>query len=320
MSFATREVAAEEAPIRLDRWLRRHWPGLTQAAIEKFCRTGQVRVDGQRAEAGTRLGPGQTVHLPPLPAPAPAPLRQTVTLDARAERDLLARVLYRDETLLAIDKPAGLAVQGGKGIARHLDAMLDHLRFGAAERPRLVHRLDRETSGVLLLARGAAAAARLAALFRGRDVEKTYWAVVIGRPDPREGRVTRPLIRTAGRTRLAEPDETEAVSAVSEYLVRESAGRRLAWLELHPLTGRTHQLRVHCAAMGAPILGDAAYGAMAMAGFPAGLHLHARRLVLPHPAGGRIEIEAGLPPHLRETFARLGFTAPAPLPARHLPR
>ncbi len=319
MSAELRAVAPADGELRLDRWLRRQFPGLGQGAIEKFCRTGQVRVDGRRASPATRLSPGQSVRVPPIEA-APPPARQTVALDPHEQKELLARLLYRDEWLLALDKPAGLAVQGGKGIARHLDAMLDHLRLGAEERPRLVHRLDRETSGVLLLARGAAAAARLAALFRGREVEKTYWALVIGRPEGQEGRIRLPLAREGGRSRVAGPEEPLAAGAVTEWRLLEAAGRRLSWLELRPLTGRTHQLRVHCAALGTPILGDALYGAAPMEGFASGLHLHARRLALPHPQGGRLAVEAGLPPHLRESFHRLGFTAPPAVPARHAPR
>ncbi|MGC8469210.1 MAG: RluA family pseudouridine synthase [Acetobacteraceae bacterium] len=323
MSAELRAVAPADGEVRLDRWLRRHFPGLGQGAIEKFCRTGQVRVDGRRASPATRLSPGQSVRVPPIAA-APRPARQTVALDPHEQKELRARVLYRDEWLLALDKPAGLAVQGGKGITRHLDAMLDHLldpaRPGAEERLRLVHRLDRETSGVLLLARSAAAAARLAALFRGREVEKTYWALVIGRPEGTAGRIRLALAREGGRSRLAEPGEPLAAAALTEWRLVEAAGRRLAWLELRPLTGRTHQLRVHCAALGTPILGDALYGAAPMEGFGPGLHLHARRLVLPHPQGGRLAVEAGLPPHLRESFHRLGFTAPPPAPARHAQR
>ncbi len=315
-------VTADEAEIRLDRWFRRHFPGLPQSAIQKLCRTGQVRVDGHRAEPAMRLAPGQAVRVPPLAAP-PAP-KPRAEIDPLVAKDTRALVLYRDDQLIVLNKPPGLPVQGGPGITRHLDGLLDALRFGAADRPRLVHRLDRDTSGVLVLARTPGSAAKLAAAFRGRGVEKTYWAVVTRRPIPPEGRIDLPLKRVGGargeRTAPAEPDEEDAARAITDFRTLDHAGK-LAWLELHPLTGRTHQLRVHCVAIGAPILGDVKYaqpdqnGAFAatVSGLSEDLHLHARRLRLPHPAGGMLEVEADLPAHMRETFRTLGFAAP---PAR----
>jgi 23S rRNA pseudouridine955/2504/2580 synthase len=320
---ATVAVSADEADIRLDRWFRRHFPGLPQSMIQRLCRTGQVRVDGHRAEASTRLVAGQAVRVPPLPAsPAPASRPEVAPVVAR---ELQERLLYCDEQVIALDKPYGVPVQGGPGITKHLDAWLDALRFGG-ERPRLVHRLDRDTSGVLLLARTAGTAAKLAALFRGRDIQKVYWAIVARRPIPPEGRVELPLRRVGGargeRTAVAEPRDEAAARAVTEYRTLDHAGK-LAWLELRPLTGRTHQLRVHCVAIGAPILGDVKYaqpdqnGAFGatVAGLPEALHLHARRLVLPHPAGGILEVEADLPEHMKETFRTLGFAAPRASPA-----
>jgi 23S rRNA pseudouridine955/2504/2580 synthase len=315
-------VTEDEAEIRLDRWFRRHFPGLPQSAIQKLCRTGQVRVDGRRAAPATRLAPGQAVRVPPL-APLPPPPSAPPAIDPLVAKDTRALVLYHDEQVIALNKPPGLPVQGGPGITRHLDGLLDALRFDAADRPRLVHRLDRDTSGVLVLARTPGSAARLAAAFRGRDVEKTYWAVVARRPVPPEGRIDLPLKRVGGargeRTAPAEPGE-DAARAVTEFRTLDHAGK-LAWLELRPVTGRTHQLRVHCVAIGAPILGDVTYarpdqnGAFAatVSGLSDALHLHARRLRLPHPAGGVLEVEADLPAHMRETFRTLGFAAP---PAR----
>jgi len=227
-----------------------------------------------------------------------------------------------------LNKPPGLPVQGGPGITRHLDGMLDALRFEATDRPRLVHRLDRDTSGVLLLARSAGTAAKLAASFRGRDVEKTYWAVVAGRPVPVEGRIDMPLIRIGGprgeRTMPAQRDDKEAARAVTDYLTLDHAARKLAWLELKPITGRTHQLRVHCVAIRAPILGDVKYAepdqnnafSATVEGLSTDLHLHARALRLPHPAGGVLLVEADLPPHMAETFRTLGFHAPPARPPR----
>ncbi len=318
-------VTDDEAEIRLDRWFRRHFPGLPQSAIQKLCRTGQVRVDGHRVEAATRLAPGQSVRIPPLPRAQPAPAKPRDEVDPQVAKSLREIVLHRDEHVLVLNKPHGLPVQGGPGITRHLDGLLDALRFGAADRPRLVHRLDRDTSGVLVLARTAGVAAKLAASFRGRDVEKTYWAVVTRRPVPPEGRIDLPLKRVGGargeRTAPAAPEEAEAARALTDFRTLDHAGK-LAWLELWPLTGRTHQLRVHCVAIGAPILGDVKYaepdqnGAFAatVAGLSDALHLHARRLRLPHPAGGLLEVEAEIPAHMRDTFRILGFSAPATRP------
>jgi len=318
-----RLVSQDEADIRLDRWFRRHFPRLPQGAIQKLCRTGQVRVDGRRVDAATRLSPGQSVRIPPLSA-APAP-KPAASVDPDIARELLEVVIHRDDHLLVLNKPHGMPVQGGPGITRHLDGLLDALRFGAPDRPRLVHRLDRDTSGVLLLARTPGTAAKLAAAFRTRAVEKTYWAVVAGRPIPPEGRIDLPLRRIGGprgeRTEIADRTDPDAARAVTDYRTRDHAGQKLAWLELSPLTGRTHQLRVHCVALGAPILGDVKYArpdqnnafSATIAGLSTDLHLHARALRLPHPAGGTLLVEADLPPHIAQTFRTLGFHAP---PAR----
>jgi 23S rRNA pseudouridine955/2504/2580 synthase len=318
MTVQTRMVATEEGDTRLDRWFRRHFPALTQGALQKMLRTGQVRVDGKRAETSTRLAAGQEIRIPPLPAgPAPVRARAPTQVDARERKALEAMVIHRDAELLVLDKPHGLPVQGGPGIARHLDGMLDALRFDAADRPRLVHRLDKDTSGVLVLARSVAAAAKLAAAFRGRDVEKTYWAVTVGEPTPPAGRIDLPLVRQGGprgeRRAAAEPGDKDAARAVTDFRTLDAVRRRAAWLELAPITGRTHQLRVHCAeALGCPILGDGKYGGAGahLEGLPGQLHLHARALRLPHPAGGVLEIAAPLPRHMKETFAFFGFEAP----------
>jgi 23S rRNA pseudouridine955/2504/2580 synthase len=328
MSIEHRTVTEDEADTRLDRWFRRHFPRLTQGALQKMLRTGQVRVNGERVEAGTRLAPGQAVRVPPLPAgPAPSGDRQArrPAVDEGAARDLAARIIHRDDSLLVLDKPHGLPVQGGPGIRQSVDTMLDALRFGAAERPRLVHRLDRDTSGVLVLARSAAVAARLAAAFRGREVEKVYWALVVGRPEALEGRIDLALAKLGGprgeRTRAVD-DPAEGTRAITDFRTLDGAKQRASWLELRPLTGRTHQLRVHCAeALGCPVLGDGKYGGAAahLEGLPNKLHLHARALALPHPAGGTLEVAAPLPPHMRESFAFFGFEAPRTPKARRLP-
>ena len=318
MSFETRIVAEDEGDLRLDRYLRRHHPGLAQGAIQKFCRTGQIRIDGKKAEASARLAAGQEIRVPKLDA-APKPrekTRQVIALGAHETRDLAARILYRDADVMVLDKPSGLATQGGKGIATHLDGMLDALQFEAAERPRLVHRLDRDTSGVLVLARNAHAAAKLAAAFRGRDIQKLYWALVAGRPIPLEGQIDLPLARIntthGARTGPAARGDEGAAKALTDYATHDYAGNKFSWLDLSPLTGRTHQLRAHCAALGTPILGDHAYadGRATAIGFEDRLHLHARRLTLPHPRGGTLTVEADLPPHMKASFKNLGFSIP----------
>src|SRR5271166_2699715 len=324
MSSQSQIVTDDEADIRLDRWFRRHFSGLQQSLIQKLCRTGQIRVDGARVETAARLAPGQVVRIPPMDTQAePKPVSRVDLDDAK---NLQRAVIYQDDQILAINKPYGLPVQGGPGISRHLDGMLDALRYGSEHRPRLVHRLDRDTTGVLLLARTPGTAGKLAALFRGRDIEKTYWAVVAGRPVPVEGRIDLPLKRVGGargeRTAPADRDDPDGARAITDYQTLDHAAQRLAWLELKPLTGRTHQLRVHCVAIRAPILGDEKYEepdqnrafAALIEGLSSDLHLHARRLVLPHPAGGTLTVEAALPPHMKGTFKMLGFHAPAPQP------
>lgn len=317
----TRTITDDEADIRLDRWFRRHFPGVQQSAIQKACRLGQIRVDGKKVETGLRLAPGQSVRVPPMPSGPPPKIELARGPDPLLRRELEQMLMYRDEHLFVLDKPHGLAVQGGPGIAKHLDGMLEGLRDEGGPRPRLVHRLDRDTSGVMVLARTPGVAAKLAAAFRGRDVHKTYWAVVAGRPVPVEGRIDLPLLKYAGargeRSVPATRDDDEAQRAVTDYTTVDNAGQKLAWLELNPVTGRTHQLRVHCVALGAPIVGDRKYhepdqnGAFSaiVDGLSDKLHLHARALDIPHPAGGRLVVEAGLPPHMRETFKTLGFEA-----------
>jgi 23S rRNA pseudouridine955/2504/2580 synthase len=242
----------------------------------------------------------------------PAAKPQIVAPRAADERFLQRLVLHRDDDVIVIDKPAGLAVQGGTGTTRHLDGLLDGLRFGAAERPRLVHRLDKDTSGVLVLARSARSAAKLAAAFRGKDVRKIYWAATVGAPKPRQGKVDQKIAKLPGAQgeRMVADDE-EGERALTYYRTIAHAGDRFAWLALEPVTGRTHQLRVHCAVLGTPILGDGKYGGSAA--HPAGvpeprkLHLHARAIALPHPRGGILTAIAPLPPHLRATWKFFGF-------------
>jgi 23S rRNA pseudouridine955/2504/2580 synthase len=311
----TFEVAAEERDLRLDRWFRRHFPALAHGHLQKLLRTGQVRLDGKRVRADARLAAGQKIRVPPFGEPSPrgTPPRETPSEKAareEAEAELRGRIIYQDDRLIAINKPAGLAVQGGTKVVRHVDALLDGLRMGAPERPRLVHRLDRDTSGVLLLARDPATAARLTSDFRRKAVRKIYWALVKGVPKIEQGRIDAPLAKKPSEQgeRVAEDIET-GKRAVTYYRVVERAGRRVAWLALLPVTGRTHQLRVHCVLMGTPIVGDVKYGGREalLEGFARQPHLHAREVVLNHPAGRELSIVAPLPPHMAAAWNFLGF-------------
>ncbi|AQS87410.1 ribosomal RNA large subunit 23S rRNA pseudouridine synthase C [Neoasaia chiangmaiensis NBRC 101099] len=315
MSVQTRIVSEDEADLRLDRWFRRHFPNVTQGALQKLCRTGQVRVDGKRVTGASRLVPAQTVRIPPLPDASAVAKEGPPPLDPMLAREIERMVIYRDDKVIVLNKPSGLATQGGPGIIKHVDMMLEGLQGDSEHRPRLVHRIDRDTSGILLLARTPGVAAKLAAAFRGRDVHKTYWAVVVGRPTPASGVIDQPLAKLgAGNGALviaAERDDEDAAHARTEYETLDGAGRKISWLGLSPLTGRTHQLRVHCESLGTPILGDPRYGGKLAhpEGFTDRLHLHARALDIPHPDGGRLMVAAPLPPHMRDTFKDLGFVA-----------
>jgi 23S rRNA pseudouridine955/2504/2580 synthase len=319
-----RAVGPEDAELRLDRWFKRHFPGLGHGRLEKLLRTGQIRIDGKRARAGDRLETGQSIRVPPLEEwaggpPRPIPPAQPREGDVAALREA---VLYRDDDVIVINKPAGLAVQGGTGTVHHLDGLLDALRFDAAERPRLVHRLDKDTSGVLLLARNAAAAAALATAFRSKTARKVYWAIVVGLPLPRQGRIDMALAKIPGRGGEKMAPEDDGKSAVTYYSVIENAGDKASFVALLPVTGRTHQLRAHCLALGTPILGDGKYGGAGsqIAGAPNVrlLHLHARSIALPHPRGGVLSATAPLPPHVLTTWRFFGFPEKIPDPFAEL--
>ncbi len=311
---ATLEIAPEDGDQRLDRWFRRHYPALGHGRLEKLLRTGQIRVNGKRARAGTRLAPGDRVRVPPLPDRNESQERRpTPPLDEADAAMVRAAVIYRDADMIALDKPPGLPVQGGSRVARHLDGLLGALRFDAAEAPRLVHRLDRDTSGVLLLARHAAAARELTALFRGRELRKLYWALVVGVPKPAQGRIDAPLAKRqvgAGERVVAAAEGGRR--AITDYALIETAGRRLSWLALMPRTGRTHQLRAHTAQVFShPVVGDGKYGGETAfpAGFEPRLHLHARALELPRKRGAPLVLTAPLPPHMTAAWRFLGFDA-----------
>lgn len=307
----TLSVEPGDDGVRLDRWLRRRWPHLGQIQIHKLARSGQLRVDGARVRADTRLVGGAQVRVPPM-SEAPAKARGA----ALSPRDIaLARslVLFEDDLVLVLNKPAGLAVQGGTGTSRHIDGLLGAWGAGLA-RPRLVHRLDRDTSGVLVLGRTPAAAAALAGSFAKRLARKTYWAIVHGLPSPEEGTIELPLAKVGiGDRELVTavgPDDSRGAPATSEFFTIATSAAGAAWLALSPLTGRNHQLRAHLLAIGHPIVGDPKYNTPSSKVFAGALklQLHARRLAIPHPAGrGMLDIEAPLGPEITAGFSRFGF-------------
>jgi len=311
----TIQVTDEEADQRLDRWFKRRFPALSHGRLEKLLRTGQVRVDGGRVKANSRLEAGQSVRVPPLDAPSEAPRRAKASADVSEHdlKDLRASILHQDDWLIAINKPAGLATQGGTGLTHHLDAMLDGLkRHPDDERPRLVHRLDKDTSGVLLLARTARAAKVLAEAFRRHETRKVYWALAVGTPKPRAGTIRAALNKEGGaKGERMIWDEKDGKPAITDYQVIDDAAGTVSWLWMEPRTGRTHQLRAHALILGTPILGDGKYGGQAA--FVSGaeverrMHLHARILSMPHPAGGTLTVEAPLPAHMTEAFRYFGF-------------
>ena len=311
-----RRVVRDEDGMRLDRWFRVHFPQVTFAYLNKLARTGQLRVEGKRVKPNARLEAGQEIRVPPLafearPADAPSTEAKPLTKDERKLFDSM--ILHEDKDIYVLNKPAGLAVQGGTKTHRHIDGLLIGLGAELGERPRLVHRLDRETSGVLVIAKRRAVAASLGKLFATRTVRKIYWAGVKGVPKPAQGKIDIALIKAAGpdgdRVRVAEADEEEAQRAVTHYSVIDKAPPVMAWMSLKPSTGRQHQLRAHMAHIGHPILGDDKYGGHEdlPAAIPNRLHLHARRIVFPHPRGGTVDVTAPLPPHMRETWALFGF-------------
>jgi 23S rRNA pseudouridine955/2504/2580 synthase len=303
-------VGAAEDGIRLDRWLRRRWPTLGQTQIHKLARGGQLRVDGARVKADSRLAAGSLVRVPPLPEGPPSRERETIS-DRDAEF-ALGLVLFEDDEVLILDKPAGLAVQGGTKTLHHIDRLLGAWGEGAS-RPRLTHRLDRDTSGVLILGKSPDAAARLSGAFARRRARKIYWALVEGNPNPGEGTIELPLAKVGvdDRERMVpvDPKDPNGKPAVTEYATISRAGPRAAWLALQPQTGRTHQLRAHLLAIGHPILGDPKYNTPASveASGRLKLQLHARRLIIPHPTGGLIDVTAPPSPEMEEGFARFGF-------------
>ncbi len=306
-------VSADEAGMRVDRFLEAKFPGLSFSHIQRVIRKGELRVDGKRVDGKDRLAAGQSVRIPPLRLEArPA---HDDSSDAKTRAFLKSITLYEDDDVLVLDKPMGLAVQGGSGMTRHVDGMLESLRDAHDQRPRLVHRLDRDTSGCLLVAKTRFAASALAKTFRSRAARKIYWAVVAGVPKPKQGRISTFLAKEEREDeslmRIARHGEEGASHAVTYYAVVDTAAQQLAFVSLKPVTGRTHQLRAHMAHIGHPIIGDQKYFKKENWELPGGiqnrLHLLARRIAVPHPRGGIVDVTAPLPPHMQQSFNLLGF-------------
>ena len=305
-------VTPDDDGIRLDRWFKRNLPQIGFGTVSKWARTGQIRVDGSRAKPDDRLATGQVLRVPPGGEQDRRKPRERRELSEEEIAEAQAMVIEQDEAAIVLNKPPGLATQGGTKTARHVDGLLD--AFAPQEdqpRPRLVHRLDKDTSGVLLTARTPGSAAFFSRRFSGRSARKVYWALVVGVPEVREGTIDAPLAKQPGTGgEKMHVDMEDGARAVTRYRVVDKAGKSAAWLELEPLTGRTHQLRVHCEAIGHPIVGDGKYGgkdAFLTGSVSRKMHLHARRLVIDHPGGGKIDVTAELPTHFAETMAQLGF-------------
>ncbi len=318
----TIRVANADAGLRLDRWFKAHFPDIGFGFLQKLLRSGQVRVDSKRVEASHRLEAGQEIR---IPSAARNKSKATTAADApnaprtsKADRAFIeSLILYEDEHVVVLNKPFGLAVQGGSGTTRHLDGLLAGMvdRFG--DRPRLVHRLDRDTTGVLMVAKHRQAAAKLGRIFQTRSAAKTYWALVRGVPSPRQGKIEAALVKATDkngedRVRRARPGEQdEAMHATTHYSVIDRVAHKASWVSLKPVTGRQHQLRAHMAHIKHPIIGDPKYmmGEHGLqVAIPQNLHLHARRLVIPHPiTGATLDVTAPLPEHMRTTWAMLGL-------------
>jgi 23S rRNA pseudouridine955/2504/2580 synthase len=310
-------VGGDEAGMRLDRFFEARFPGLSFSHIQRIIRKGEVRVNGKRAQPKDRLAAGQAIRVPPLKLEPPKP-REDAGQDQKDRAFLKSITLYEDDDVMVLNKPMGLAVQGGSGTVRHIDGMLGALRSRDGQRPRLVHRLDKDTAGCLLVAKTRFAAAALAQTFRSRSARKIYWALVVESPRPKQGRISTFLAKEEREEdsfmRIAKHGEEGASHAVTYYAVVETAGQKLTWLSLKPVTGRTHQLRAHMAHIGHPIIGDPKYFHKENWELPGGLqnklHLLARRIVVPHPRTGKtIDVSAPLPPHMQQSWNLLGFDA-----------
>lgn len=325
-------VAEGEGDQRLDRWIKRRFPQVSQGMIEKMCRKGDCRVDGGRVKSSTRVEEGQKVRIPPLPDTAAPPVVRTTVSDADSKL-IQSCVIYRDDQIIALNKPAGLPTQGGSGQTRHVDGMAEALKFGFEEKPRLVHRLDKDTSGVLLLARTRLAAKALTAAMRHRETRKIYWALVAGVPTPYLGEIKYGLVKAAGRGQGGEGEKMIAVHprdventpgakrAATLYATLYRVASRAAWVAMEPITGRTHQLRAHMAEIGHPIIGDGKYGGSGQENLGDGwgaqlggiiskkLHLHARMMRFEHPETRKVTtITAAMPEHMKHSWDTFGWT------------
>jgi 23S rRNA pseudouridine955/2504/2580 synthase len=310
-------VTPDEAGMRVDRFFEARFPGLSFSHIQRVIRKGEVRVNGKRTEPKNRLEAGQTVRIPPLRLDQPKPRAPGSEADEKTREFLKSITLYEDADVLVLNKPMGLAVQGGSGTTRHLDGMLEVLRDAHGQRPRLVHRIDKDTAGCLLVAKTRFAASALAKTFRSRSARKVYWALVAGVPKVPQGRISTFLAKDErddeSFMRIAQHGDKGASHAVTYYAVVDTSGPLLSWISLKPVTGRTHQLRAHMDHIGHPIVGDPKYFARENWELPGGmqnkLHLLARRIAVPHPRGGTIDVTAPLPPHMQQSWNLLGHDA-----------
>lgn len=311
-------VTSDEADMRLDRFLTARFPLLSFAHIQRIVRKGELRVDMKRVKPNDRLTPGQAVRIPPLKLDAPKPVSKNAAREQSDREFLQSITLYEDKDVLVINKPMGLAVQGGSGTTRHVDGLLEALRDKDDQKPRLVHRLDKDTAGCLVIAKTRFAAQVMAKSFRSRSARKVYWAIVVGAPRVNQGRISTYLAREEvgdngdARMKVAKHGDDGASHALTYYAVVDTAGQKLTWISLKPVTGRTHQLRAHAAHIGHPIIGDPKYFDIENWELPGGiqnkLHLLARRIVIPHPRTGKaIDVTAPLPPHMQQSFNLLGF-------------
>lgn len=319
MSKAER-IEQDDDGIRVDRWFKRHYPALTHGRLEKLLRTGQVRLDGKRVKAADRVAVGQTVRLPPQIVHGELSEKPQQSVKPTMRGDLEDMILYMDKSVIVLNKPSGLATQGGSGLTEHVDGMLDSLAFEKNSRPKLVHRLDRDTSGVLVIARTSTAASALSRSLAQRDAQKIYWALTKGVPKVKRGTIKAALAKESGfgahgrderMTTVEKGSINEnAKDAVTDYAVIATAGEEFAFVAVKPLTGRTHQIRVHLAAIGTPIVGDFKYGGTDVRGrgeIANRLHLHARSIDIARPDGGRLVVTAPLPPHMLKTWQLLGL-------------